>query len=155
MARGVGRLLLLSVALREATRAQPASVVPETMSFEEYKATFEKIYRDQADEEGRRRAFEENVRVIAELNAKNDAGEHSFRCGVNFGTDLSRDEFRSRYLASGAVMAESNEWYRSLPESNITADPPTSVDWKAKGAVGPVKNQGACGKCYTSLPRLR
>ena len=84
MARGVGRLLLLSVALREATRAQPASVVPETMSFEEYKATFEKIYRDQADEQGRRRAFEENLRVIAELNAKNDAGEHSFRCGVNF-----------------------------------------------------------------------
>ncbi len=147
------RVLLLSVAVLEATRVQATDSVPETMSFEEYKDAFSKMYADQADEENHRQAFEENIQVIAELNAKNDAGEHSFRCGVNFYTDLSHDEFRSRYLASGPSMAEADEWYRSLPKSNITADPPASVDWKAKGAVGPVKNQGACGTCATTRPQ--
>lgn len=143
-------LLMLSVAVLEQACAQPGSAVPETMSFEDYKEIFAKRYVDQADEESRRRVFEQNLRTIAELNTKNDAGEHSFRCGVNFFTDLSREEFRSGYLASGPAMAEAYEWYRSLPESNSTADPPTTVDWKAKGAVGAVKNQGACGTPCTA-----
>ena len=125
--------------------AVPSDVDSETMSWAAYKAAFAKRYVDRADEGARRLAFEENVRVIAELNAKNDAGEHSFRCGVNHFSDLSHDELRSRYLTSGPAMAEAGEWHRALPIANLTAAPPASVDWKSKGAVGPVKNQGACG----------
>ena len=47
----------------------PQHPVPETLGWSEYKRTFAKAYIDGADEAMRRAAFEENVRLIRQLNA--------------------------------------------------------------------------------------
>ena len=147
------RLLLGAAALRSAAAVRvgnasgwpsvvPEHPVPETLGWSEYKRTFAKAYIDGADEAMRRAAFEENVRLIRQLNAEHDAGRHSFRCGVNQYSDMGHDEFVERLLGSGPAMAEAAAAHASLPEAPLAADPPpASVDWQAKGAVGPVKDR--------------
>jgi len=57
--------------------------------------------------------------------------------------DLTRAEFAANYLGFRGK--------RSHKSENIyvaKSDVPASVDWRTKGAVSAVKNQGSCGSCW-------
>ena len=92
----------------------------------------------------RRKIFEQNHDIILAHNAKQSA----YRLGHNQFSALTLHEFKQLYLSKpmppkSGVLREMNFGVAD------TASLPASVDWTAKGAVTPVKNQGTCGSCWS------
>lgn len=110
-------------------------------SFASYQKQFQKNYASVEEQTYRFQIFIENHKVIEAHNLL----DSSYLMGVNQFTDLTVEEF-SRYISP---LPE-----RQPSRKHIAADftnMPTEavVDWTEKGAVTPVKDQGACGSCWT------
>jgi cathepsin L len=111
------------------------------IEFGRFMATHNKAYAT-ADEQGYRfRVFKNNLDFINNHNA----AKKSFTVAVNAFADLTIDEFTSRYLG---VFNRTRTPTRLHKATNLNALPDT-VDWRTKGAVTPVKDQGQCGSCWS------
>ncbi|KAK6283935.1 hypothetical protein POUND7_002887 [Theobroma cacao] len=113
---------------------------------EEWMALNSRIYADAAEKEKRYAIFKENVERIV---AFNNGVERGYKLGVNKFADLTNEEFRSLHTGfnrqSPKLMSHSKS--STFRYGNATAGP-TVVDWRRKGAVTSVKDQGTCGCCW-------
>eukprot|EP01051_Picozoa_sp_SAG22_P014583 SAG22_NODE_1790_length_3569_cov_23.345821_4_plen_490_part_00 len=121
----------------------PTAALPPVLEFDAWKAAFGKVYTSDAEHAMRAGVFAESVRVIEAHNA--DASQ-SFALGVNQFSDLTQAEFRAAALSPTEypTKPESERQVKILDEAAVAGP----VDWRTKGAVTPVKNQGGCGSCW-------
>jgi len=101
-----------------------------------------RVYKDDAEKAQRFEVFKANVKFIESFNA---AGNRKFWLGINQFADLTNAEFRA---------TKTNKGFKPSPVKvptgfryeNVSIDAlPASIDWRTKGAVTPVKDQGQCG----------
>ncbi|KAH9616545.1 hypothetical protein KSS87_004262 [Heliosperma pusillum] len=118
----------------------------EIMSlYESWLVKHRKNYNGLGEKERRFNIFKDNFHYIDEHNS----GNRSFKLGLNRFADLTNEEYRSMYLGTRprtkSRLGRSNSGRYAF---QVGDDLPESVDWRKKGAVVQVKDQGSCGSCW-------
>lgn len=123
--------------------------------YDSWAAKHGRTHTDLAEKARRYDAFKSNAEFVDSYNDAAGKSNSSLRLATNKFSDLTDEEFEAMYAAGlgskrfkGAIPGF---MYGSL--SNV----PDSLDWRAKGAVTGVKDQGQCGEsssCFVVSSQL-
>ncbi|XP_059423990.1 cathepsin S-like [Carassius carassius] len=113
--------------------------------WELWKKTHNKIYSSKVEELGRRELWERNVELITLHNLEASMGLHSYDLSMNHMGDMTTEEI----LQTLATSRVPPGFKTQAPEfvGSPGASVPDSMDWREKGYVSSVKNQGQ-GSCW-------
>ena len=104
--------------------------------YQHFLAEHGKSVNNEEEYQMRLKIFENNLKKIDEFNSKNN----SYQLGVNKFADMTEAEYRKML---GYISTKSNQ--TSSPSGVVVAN---AIDWRTRGAVNGVQNQGNCGSCW-------
>ncbi|XP_003221753.2 cathepsin O [Anolis carolinensis] len=110
------------------------------------RASFSRHFRSSQQEEKEEAAKWESILRIRRLNSLSNGDNTTAFYGMNQFSHLFPEEFRAIYLQS-----KSSKVPKFTPEvrvEEIDKPLPAKFDWRDKGIVTKVRNQGVCGGCW-------
>lgn len=128
------------------TLVAAATAFQYTAEWELWKKEHGRDYASDEEELHRHIIWESNKQYVDNHNQY--AKEFGFTLAMNDFADLENSEFRRMY--NGLIPRDPNYNSTSVRRVNFNVkDLPSSVDWRSKGLVTPIKNQGQCGSCWS------
>lgn len=113
-------------------------------SFQLWSSHYGKKYKNKAERSTRLEIFKSNAAWIKAQNAAQSTATFA----LNTFADLTFEEFSATHLGLLPGAGASDRLpTATFSHSNVT-ELPASIDWRKKGAVTGVKNQGSCGSCW-------
>ena len=129
------RLTIFSCLLWAAT----SSPTDEVLSWSEWKRVHTVTYEDPEEDLRRQAIYRANVETIVAHNSNPDK---SYTMGVNRFSALTPVEFSDLFRPLPPMPpSERHDAYLEVPAAGAS----DAIDWRTKGAVTPVKDQGGCG----------
>uniref|UniRef100_H3CKZ4 Cathepsin K n=1 Tax=Tetraodon nigroviridis TaxID=99883 RepID=H3CKZ4_TETNG len=112
----------------------------------QWKLTHRREYGSQNEEAIRRAVWEKNMHVVEAHNQEAALGMHSYELAMNHLGDMTSEEVLEKM--TGLLVPMVDQRNATMALNGSVQRLPRNLDYRKKGAVTAVKDQGACGSCW-------